>query len=217
MIISTTNQKGGVGKSTIAVHLVAWLRENDISVALVDADAQNSSSDWVSSLDPEVPIYKMETSDDILEKVKELPEKVVIIDGPAGLSDVTRSILLISDMTLIPCGPSALDLDAANNAVRTLKQVQAVRGNLPVGYLVPNKLQRNYRLSKEMVEMAGELGLEVAPGLGLRQVFADSAGQRSVVWKMGVAGKVAEEELMNLMAKLFTIVEGENEQAASIG
>ena len=206
-----------MGKSTIAVHLAAWLRENDIDVGLVDADAQKSSSDWVTSLDVGIPVYRMDTSDDILERVKTLREKVIIIDGPAGLGDVTRSILLISDMTLIPCGPSALDLVSADNAVRTLKQVQSVRVGLPVGYLVPNKLQRNYRLSKEMVDMAGQLGLEVAPGLGLRQVFPDSAGQRSVVWKMGPAGKIAGQELMNLMEKLFKIVEGENEQAASVG
>ena len=79
MIISTTNQKGGVGKSTIAVHLVAWLRENDISVALVDADAQNSSSDWISAFDPEVSIYRMESSDEILEMILMIDHMIVLV------------------------------------------------------------------------------------------------------------------------------------------
>jgi len=204
MIIATVNQKGGVGKSTIAVHLVTWLREQGIETALVDADVQGSSSEWTKEIDPDTPVYRFQSAEEILDEVKLLNEKVIIIDGPAGLGEVTRSILLVADTALIPCGPSVLDVRAASDAVKALDQVHTIRGDLPKGVFVPNKLQRNYRLSDELLITAKTLGLEVAPGLGLRQAFADSAGQRSVVWRMNRQAETAAIEVLALFEHLFS-------------
>lgn len=203
MIIATVNQKGGVGKSTIAVHLVTWFREQNIEAALVDADVQSSSSIWAKELDMETPVYRLQSADEILDEVKLLKEKVIIIDGPAGLGEVTRAILLVADVALIPCGPSVLDLRAASDAVRALEQVHRIRGEIPRGAFIPNKLQKNYRLSEELLMTAKTLGLAVTPGLGLRQAFADAAGQRSVVWKMNRQAEPAATEMLGLFEYLF--------------
>jgi chromosome partitioning protein len=203
MIIATVNQKGGVGKSTIAVHLVTWFREQNIRAALVDADVQSSSSIWAKELDPSTPLYRLQSSDEILDEVKLIPEQVIIIDGPAGLGEVTRSILLVADVALIPCGPSVLDLRAASDAIRALEQVHRIRGDLPRGAFIPNKLQKNYRLSDELLLTANTLGLAVTPGLGLRQAFADAAGQKSVVWRMNRQAEAATAEIFALFEYLF--------------
>ena len=203
MIIATVNQKGGVGKSTIAVHLVTWFREQNIEAALVDADVQSSSSIWAKELDMETPVYRLQSADEILDEVKLLKEKVIIIDGPAGLGEVTRAILLVADVALIPCGPSVLDLRAASDAVRALEQVHRIRGEIPRGAFIPNKLQKNYRLSEELLMTAKTLGLAVTPGLGLRQAFADAAGQRSVVWRMNRQAEPAATEMLGLFEHLF--------------
>lgn len=203
MIIATVNQKGGVGKSTIAVHLVTWFREQNIEAALVDADVQSSSSIWAKELDMETPVYRLQSADEILDEVKLLKEKVIIIDGPAGLGEVTRAILLVADVALIPCGPSVLDLRAASDAVRALEQVHRIRGEIPRGAFIPNKLQKNYRLSEELLMTAKTLGLAVTPGLGLRQAFADAAGQRSVVWRMNRQAEPAATEMLGLIEFLF--------------
>ncbi|MGB0991773.1 MAG: AAA family ATPase [Akkermansiaceae bacterium] len=206
MIIATVNQKGGVGKSTIAVHLVTWLREQGVETALVDADVQGSSSEWTKEIDEDTPVYRFQSADEILDEVKLLTEKIIVIDGPAGLGEVTRATLLVSDIALIPCGPSVLDVRAASDAVKALDQVHAIRGNLPRGVFVPNKLQKNYRLSDELLVTARTLGLEVAPGLGLRQAFADSAGQQSVVWRMNRQAQPAADEVLALFEHLFSNV-----------
>lgn len=203
MIVTAANQKGGVGKSTIAVHLVSWFREKGVDTALVDADVQGSSSEWANEVDPGTPIYRFHTADEILDEVKLLKEKVIIIDGPAGLGEVTRAILLVADVALIPCGPSVLDLRAASDAVRALEQVHRIRGETPKGAFVPNKLQKGYRLSEELLMTAKTLGLAVTPGLGLRQAFADSAGQRSVVWRMNRQAEPAATEMLGLFQHLF--------------
>ena len=54
MIIVVANSKGGVGKSTLAVHLAAWLHEQGHSVTLADCDTQHSSSDWTKEAMPGV-------------------------------------------------------------------------------------------------------------------------------------------------------------------
>ena len=213
MIVAVTNQKGGVGKSTIAVHLVTWLRESGIEAALVDADVQGSSSVWAKEADESTPIYRYQTADEILEQVGELSEKVVVIDGPGGLGEATRATLLVCDLALIPCGPSVLDLRAADNAVRALRTVQGIRGGAPKGIFIPNKIQRNYRLSKELLDTAAKLGLDLAPGLGLRQAFADAAGQKTVVWRMGRQEQTAAGEMIDMFESIFTIYnEGQDER-----
>ena len=149
------------------------------------------------------PVYRLQSADEILDEVKLLKEKVIIIDGPAGLGEVTRAILLVADVALIPCGPSVLDLRAASDAVRALEQVHRIRGDVPRGAFIPNKLQKNYRLSEELLMTAKTLGLAVTPGLGLRQAFADSAGQRSVVWRMNRQAEPAATEILGLFEHLF--------------
>lgn len=54
MVIVLANSKGGVGKSTLAVHLAVWLYDRGHRVALVDADVQSSSSVWLQEAEPSV-------------------------------------------------------------------------------------------------------------------------------------------------------------------
>jgi len=133
----------------------------------------------------------------------------VVVDGPAGLSEVTRSALFVSDVTFLPCGPSALDLWAASEAIRVVRQAQTIRKGPPLAVLIPNKLQARYRLSRELLEIGKSLGVPAVSGLRLRQAYADAAGQGTVVWRMGASPAVAEmegllEELMNYDPETIT-------------
>src|SRR5271163_2819227 len=65
MIIVIANSKGGVGKSTLAVHLAAWLHEQRHSVTLADCDTQHSSSDWVKEAVPEIKTVRLGSPDQI--------------------------------------------------------------------------------------------------------------------------------------------------------
>lgn len=203
MIIALTNSKGGVGKTTIAVHLAVWLHEQGKRVQMIDADVQESSSRWMEECCPEIPIHRLHTPDEVLEKIDLISKKsdFIVADGPAGLSEVTRALLLKANLTLLPCGPSVLDLRAVQDAIKVVRQAQNIRNGPPHAILIPNKLQTQYRLSKELIETAKNLGIPSIAGLKLRQAFADSVGQGTIVWKLPKA-KEAAEEITTLFKKL---------------
>lgn len=204
-VLAFTNSKGGVGKSTIAVHLVVRLWEAGRSVALVDADVQGSSSRWIHDAAEEVSAHRLQTPDDMLEGVPELRRQFeyIVIDGPAGLSEVTRAALFVTDVTFLPCGPSALDLWAANEALRVVRQAQAIRQGPPEVVLIPNKLQARHRLSRELTETARTLGVPAVGGLRLRQAYADAAGQGTVVARLGPEAAPAASEMDFLLKELL--------------
>ena len=186
MILALSNSKGGVGKTTIAVHLAVWMAEQGHDVAFVDADVQGSSSGWLGESAPEMKTNRLLTPDDIVDQLPGLAaeHKYVIADGPAGLTEVTRAILWLADLAIFPCGPSALDLRAVIEAMTVVHQIQQIRKGLPAEIFIPNKLQPNYRLSRELVQTVKKLGMPAGDGLRLRQAYADAAGQGTVVWRM---------------------------------
>jgi chromosome partitioning protein len=206
MVTALVNQKGGVGKSTLSVHLAVWLFERGRKVVLVDADAQGASSVWLKEAAPDITIVRLQTPDDILEQIPKLQAEAdeVIVDGPAGLSELTRTILFVTEFAILPCGPSVLDLRAVNDAIRVVRQVQTIRKGPPRAVLVPNRLQVQYRLSQELLEASKGLEIPAVGGLRLRQAYADAVGQGTVVWRMATqSARDAAEEVQELFRELY--------------
>jgi chromosome partitioning protein len=203
MIYGLTNSKGGVGKTTIAVHLAAWLVRQKRKVIFIDADPQQSASAWLKELRLPIKLYQLETPEQIVKQVPILKNQAhdIVIDGPAGLSTTTRAIMLMADRVYLPYGPSVLDMRALKKAVSLLAEAKKARKGLPTGYVIGNRMQKRARLSREGTKAAEGLGLHVLPGLNLRQNFADSVGQAKVVWEMG-ARTTAAIEMENLIEEM---------------
>ena len=98
---------------------------------------------------------------------------------------------------------SDLDLRAANDAIRVVRQAQAIRKGPPQAVLIPNKLQVQYRLSQELLATARSLEIPAVGGLRLRQAYADAAGQGKVVWEMGPRAEEAAKEIKQLFEELL--------------
>lgn len=207
MILALSNSKGGVGKTTLAVHLAVWVAEQGRNVAFVDSDVQGSSSGWLQEAAPDLPTFRLVTPEDVVAQLPHIQARFdyVIADGPAGLSEVTRAILCLADLALFPCGPSILDLRAVIEAINVLKKIQAFRQGLPQAVIVPNKLQPQYRLSKELLQTIQGWGMPVGDGIRLRQAYADAAGQGTVVWRLGTkSAREASGEMQYLFQQLST-------------
>jgi chromosome partitioning protein len=117
---------------------------------------------------------------------------------------VTRTILFVADVTFLPCGPSVLDLRAAHEAIRVVRQAQNIRKGPPKAVLVPNKLQVRHRLSAELLATARSLEVPCASGLRLLQAYADAVGQGTVVWRLGTRpSQDAANEMQSLLKELL--------------
>jgi chromosome partitioning protein len=224
MLFAFANPKGGVGKSTLAVHLAIWLGEKGRRTALVDADVQSSSSAWLKEASPETALFRLISHDDILEQLPKIQSEFdhVVVDGPAGLSEVTRTILCVADKAFLPCGPSAMDLRASYDAIRVVRQVQKIRKGPPTAVLVPNRLQSRNRLSKEFLETAKSLEIPTSRGIRFLQAYADAVGQGTVVWRMGPRAIEAATEIQLLFGEIvedgFGIdIETANERSTQSG
>lgn len=110
--IGVINQKGGSGKSSTAVALCYWLAfKQKRQTLLVDADAQKSSSIWLSAIPEVIPHKVIGDVDSLIEQVDALLQELefVVIDGPGSLAEVTRAIVLVADLAIVPCQPTGLD------------------------------------------------------------------------------------------------------------
>ncbi len=206
MIIVIANSKGGVGKSTFAVHLAAWLHELGHTVTLADCDTQQSSSQYATEAAPGVKLVRLADPDDVLDRLPILAQQTdfVVADGPGSNTETSRALLLRADLALLPCKAGILELRALVQATSQLKQAQDIRGGPPKALIVLSMVGRKYKLTQEMKDAAAALDLPVAKtALTLRQIYADAPGQGAVVWHLGARGRQAADEMVALFRELL--------------
>ena len=138
MIIAIANSKGGVGKSTLAVHLAAWLHEQGHRVTLADCDTQQSSSEWIGEAVPDVKAVRLGNPDIILNELPMLSQEAdfVVADGPGSNTETSRALLLRADLAIVPCKASMLEVRALAMATEVLRQAQDIRAGKPSAVIV---------------------------------------------------------------------------------
>jgi chromosome partitioning protein len=206
MMIVLANTKGGVGKSTIAVHLAAWLHDQGFRTALLDADKQRSSSEWIAEVDTDIAVRTADSPETCLAEAQGLIQShdFVVGDGPGGLDDLSRTMLLLADLALLPISPSILDLRSVQQATGVLRFAQQINGGRPDGRLILNKMRTRDTISRELQSAAPDLGVGVAKTV-IRdlQAYRDAAQQGTVVTRMGRKAQQAAVEIAQLFDELL--------------
>jgi chromosome partitioning protein len=216
MIIVVANSKGGVGKSTLSVHLAAWLAEQGHSVTLADCDTQASSSEWLKEASPDVRTVRLANPDQILDVLPQLALEAdfVVADGPGSNTETSRALLLRADFAIVPCKASMLEVRALAQATSVLRQAQDIRAGKPDAVIVLSMVGKTYRLTQDMKDAAAALELPLAKtALTLKQIYADAPGQGAVVWHMGARGKEAATEAASLFRELFPAAQSRGKRA----
>ena len=133
MIYAFLSQKGGVGKTTLSIHLADALARRGSRVLLIDADPQQSAMKWSTFRAGENKFSVIAMAKPTLHK--ELPPISadyidVVIDGPPRVHELAKSIILAADLVLIPVQPSPPDVWATAETVDLVNEARFFKETL---------------------------------------------------------------------------------------
>ncbi len=196
MIISFLNQKGGVGKTTLAVHLSAALIQRGRTVLLVDADPQGSALDWSASrqapaLFPVVGLPTKNLAREIIPHTAHYDD--IVIDGPPRVNELARAAIIAADVVLIPVQPSPYDVWAAKEIVELLNEASVFKENQKSAFVINRKIV-NTAIGRDVADaLAGYPIPVLSSAVSQRVAFAESAAQGSTVLELDPKGTASQE------------------------
>lgn len=217
-VIAFVNQKGGVGKTTLAIHTAWELARAGGNVLLVDADPQGSTSDW-ASLREATPFGTVSCARTNLdEEVDRLRASFrwIVIDGPPRQNDIARACLVAADLVVVPVEPSVFSAYAAEDTFTQFEDARAFRPDLAICQVINRKipnsvLGREWRTvaqpASRRAEDAARPPKVLQAEITMRVEFARAAGQGQVVQE-SATGSAAAAEVRALGAELANICTG---------
>jgi chromosome partitioning protein len=204
-VITVAMQKGGVAKSTLAIHIAAEAVRKGKRAAILELDRQGTASQW-----SEARPYTAESEDLLkgVDRAKVPPEVVhvdaarlhialaaladvadlVVIDLPGTHSSAVTPAIRAADLVLIPSRPNDVDLKAAADTLAAVDRLK--KDHAFVFTFLPAQGGR----AEDAREYLEEAGRTVAPG-GLRQLvdFSDAIAAGKTVQELKPNGKAAEQ------------------------
>lgn len=204
-IVAVVSQKGGAGKTTVAMQLCGGFHATGASVSLVDLDPQESAFRWAESaplLDSDLHLDVRKMSGlELIKRVVDLQREAdyVVLDTPPSISHPsTLAALAVAHLAIIPAVPSPTDL-WSTLAVERLILKRMEQSHRLHGCILPNRVQ-NTALASDVLDLLREFTLPILDAaLTQRNAYAQSAVIGASVFQLGSAADAAQNEVRKLI------------------
>ena len=196
MIYAFLNQKGGVGKTTLAIHLADALSRRRSRVLLIDADPQQTAMKWSTFRAGENRFSVIAMAKPTLHK--ELPPiyadyEDIVIDGPPRVHDLAKSIILSADLVLMPVQPSPADVWATSETVDLVDEARVFKESLKSAIAINRKIV-NTVIGRDVREALSTLNTPILQSdISQRVAFAEALNTGQTVMDLDARGRAANE------------------------
>ena len=198
MIIAVVNQKGGAGKTTIAVNLSAALAAEGKRLLLVDADPQETAQYWAAVRKSPPPFRVVGLAKPLLHKAvprlaADYNFDYIIIDGAPGNYEVARSAIEAADIVLIPVQPSGADFWASRETVNLAKARHALKQSQKSMFVISRKIDRTI-LGRDIVNALAGFEIPILrTATTQRVIYAETLTAGTTVIEQQPHGPAANE------------------------
>ena len=205
-VIAVINQKGGTGKTTLALNLAAGLARRG-PTAVIDADPQRSISQWIAMGDGEnalpvaTPIGDSPAA--TIAQLKKNHRYVVVDCPPTVQGPVIDAVMVAADRVLIPVLPSPLDLWASVEMAALVREARQKNQALQA-WLVLNQVETRNALSRVMQQAVAEFDLPLLQAsLQRRAAYRSAAVEGVSVYALGGRGLQAAADIEAIIEELL--------------
>jgi chromosome partitioning protein len=213
MVISVTNMKGGVGKSTVTQNLAVCFAHKGYKVCIVDTDYElQTSTKWAAERGDDlvaVPTFAVK-NDELSKRVVALKKEfnIVIIDGTPALFELSTRAIILSDVVILPILPSIADIWTLEKFMSGYEEARSAKESMGAtvkAYVLLNKFNDNLNLDKEAVEVLKGFDIPVfkstlATRIAYREVMPQGKGV------IEYRDKKAKDEMAALADELDLII-----------
>lgn len=213
-LIIVTNQKGGAGKTTAAVHLAGTAVRRGFKTLLIDADKQGTATKWVAQAEDgqahKIRVMGLAMAEaKIAQEVKQYVEDydIIIVDCPPSVdSPIPQVMLMIADLAIVPIVPKPGDLWASTDLLELADRATAMNPDLKVRLLGSNVIA-NLAMSKHSLSSMASMR-DGAPlfktRLHQRTAYVEAMLTGDSVHYFGSSAKTAINEIESLFDEVVT-------------
>lgn len=197
-VLAILNEKGGVGKTTIATQLARGLQLAGQAVIIIDSDPQGSARDWYAAAGEDNPLPPVVGMDrpPLFKNLKSVTQGFAwaVIDGSPRIEELAVAALKVADLVLIPVQPSPYDIWAAESLVDLVRTRQEVTEGRPqAAFVVSRQIVGTKLIGEARVALEGYHLPLLKSGTSQRVIYATSAARGSTVLDEEPTGAAAGE------------------------
>lgn len=211
MILAIAGQKGGTGKSTVTVGLAGEMHARGLNVLLVDADPQGTARTWGDvAAEAGISAPTIVAMGSNMAEPGQLPKlaenyDITVVDCPGRDGRTQRAALLVADLAILPCGPSAPEAWALAGSVEVVQEAQMLNQTLQ-GFVCVNRNNPRTVIGQHARKSLKSLGLPLLKKqLSSRVSFEEFLASGLPLSKYA-PGTAASKELKALTDEVLTLL-----------